>query len=46
MFWGTFRWKKVGPGLFFEVEKGKHIEKRASITTRPVGGMHLKISVV
>ena len=25
MFWGTFRWEKVGPGLFFEVEKGKHI---------------------
>jgi transposase len=25
MFWRAFRWGKLGPGLFFEVEKGKHI---------------------
>jgi cytochrome P450 len=31
---------------FEEVEKGRIIEKKSSITTRPKGGMHLKISIV
>jgi len=29
MFWGAFRMGKMGPGLFFELEAGKHINSQA-----------------
>ena len=25
MFWGAFRWERIGPGVFFEPEKGKKV---------------------
>jgi transposase len=28
MFWGAFRWGKMGPGLFFNVPKGEHINSK------------------
>ena len=26
IFWGAFRWGKMGPGVFFELEDGKKVD--------------------
>jgi len=39
MFWGAFRWGKMGPGVFFELEDGTKVNSsiyRDQILTRPL----------
>ena len=39
MFWGAFRWGKMGPGVFFELEHGKKVNStiyRDQILTGPL----------